>query len=87
MIFHAAYTYSTANRDRVHQRFKETQGAPPPGVTMLGRWHGADGNRGFLVAETADATALAAWLHGWTDLVSFEVTPVLGDAEFGEVIA
>jgi len=87
MIFHSSYTYTAENRDRVHERFKQTGGAPPPGVTMIGRWHTADGNRGFLIAETEDATAVAAWLHDWTDLVRFEVTPVLDDAQFGRVIA
>jgi len=87
MIFHTAYSYSTENRDKVHRRFQETRGAPPPGVTMVGRWHTADGNHGFLIAESDDAAAIATWLHGWTDLVSFEVTPVLDDEGFSEIIA
>ena len=36
---------------------------------MLGRWHAAAGNGGFLVADCEDAGALARWLHGWTDLI------------------
>lgn len=35
MLFHAQYDYSPDDRDRVHQRFKETGGLPPAGVTML----------------------------------------------------
>jgi len=62
MLFHARYRYSTADRNAVHGRFLES-GAPPPGVTMLGRWHGAEGNGGFLVAEADDAAAIARWLQ------------------------
>lgn len=86
MLFHAQYDYSPDDRDRVHQRFKETGGLPPAGVTMLGRWHSVEGNRGFLIAESEDASAVTSWLHGWTDLLSFEVTPVLTDEQFKDVI-
>ncbi len=86
MLFHGSYVYSTENRDAVHQRFRETGGVPPRGVKMLGRWHGAEGNGGFFVAETDDPGALARWLQDWTDLVAFEVAPVLTDEQFSEVI-
>lgn len=86
MLIHASYVYATGDRDAVHRRFKETGGAPPPGVEMIGRWHGAEGNCGFFLAETDDVGALARWLQDWTDLLSFEVTPVLTDAQFREVI-
>jgi hypothetical protein len=86
MIFHAIYEYSTDNRDQVHERFKQTGGAAPPEVSMLGRWHSTEGNGGFLVAESDDAEAVAKWLQDWTDLVSFEITPVLTDEQFASVI-
>ena len=44
------------------QRFLKTGGAPPAGVTMIGRWHGMGGG-GVLIAETSDATTSASfWL-------------------------
>ena len=86
MLFHAAYTYSTGDRDAVHERFRQSGGAPPQEVKMVGRWHCAEGNCGFLVAETDDTNALSRWLQDWTDLITFEVTPLLTDEQFGEVI-
>ena len=86
MLFYTHFQYSAENRDTVHQRFKETGGTPPPNVTMLGRWHSIEGNRGILVAESDDPSAIAKWLNDWTDLVSFEVTPVLSDEQFLKVI-
>jgi hypothetical protein len=86
MLFHAAFEYFEADRDDVHERFRRTGGAPPAGVKMLGRWHSVEGNRGFLVAESDDSGAIATWLQGWSDLVSFEVTPVLTDEGFREII-
>ncbi|MDX1572170.1 MAG: DUF3303 family protein [Xanthomonadales bacterium] len=87
MIFHISFEYTPDNRDKVHERFKETGAPPPDGVTMTGRWHSAAGNRGFLVAEAEGAEPIARWLQEWTELVSFEVVPVLTDAEFRNVVA
>lgn len=86
MIFHIAFEYTPEQRDKVHERFKQTGAPPPGGVTMTGRWHGVNGNRGFLVAESSDAEAVARWLQEWTELITFEVTPVLTDGEFRDVV-
>jgi hypothetical protein len=87
MLFHISYEYPPEQRDDVHDRFRETGAPPPAGVEMTGRWHCIEGNRGFLVAESTDAEAVARWLQEWTDVLSFEVTPVLTDEQFTEVIS
>jgi hypothetical protein len=87
MIFHISYEYLSEQRDEAQARFKETGAPPPPGVTMMGRWHSVEGNRGFLVAESSEAEAIGRWLQEWTDALSFEVTPVLTDEQFTQVIA
>jgi hypothetical protein len=53
---------------------------------MVGRWHGMSG-RGVLIADTTDAKALYTWIGQWNDLLDFETTPCVEDAEAGEVIA
>ena len=67
-------------------RFLETGGAPPKGVTMLGRWHGMDGT-GFAISETTDAKAMYLWQAQWSDLLQLTITPCVEDAEAGEVMA
>ena len=67
-------------------RFVQTGAQPPAGVTMIGRWHGLSGG-GVLIAETADAKALYSWLAFWNDLLEFETTPCLDDAEAGPILA
>jgi hypothetical protein len=67
-------------------RFLQTGGMPPADVKMIGRWHGMSGG-GVLIAETSDAKALYSWLSYWNDLLEFETTPCLDDAEAGEVLA
>jgi hypothetical protein len=86
MIFHISYEYLSEQRDEVHTRFKETGAPPPSGVTMTGRWHSVEGNRGFIVAESSEAEAIGQWLQEWADVLSFEVSPVLTDEQFTQVI-
>ena len=79
MIFHVSYELSSENREAAQNRFKETGGLPPESIEMIGRWHCAEGLRGFVLVETSDAVAIATWLQDWTDLLTFEVTPVVDD--------
>lgn len=86
MTFHITYSLLPGQRNDAQKRFKATGAPPPPGVTMTGRWHCAQGLKGFLVAESSDAEAIAKWTQSWTDLLSFEVTPVVTDEQLARVI-
>ncbi|MCC7010235.1 MAG: DUF3303 family protein [Acidobacteria bacterium] len=86
MRFITTFTVGPGNRDAAIARFKQSHGAPPAGVTLLGRWHDATGHRGWTLSETSDASAIAKWVMGWSDLLTFETTPVLDDQEFGKLL-
>ena len=87
MKFMVVYSIEASAYQAAIKRFAETQAPPPPGVTLLGRWHAAAGHRGFGLAETSDAKAIYAWILSWADLLSVDVVPVLEDAEFAEALA
>ena len=87
MIFHITYKLSPEQRNDAQKRFKETGAPPPSGVAMTGRWHCAQGHKGFIIAESSDVEAIAKWLQDWTDLLTFEVTPVLNDEQITRVIS
>ncbi|MBZ5661447.1 MAG: DUF3303 domain-containing protein [Acidobacteriia bacterium] len=86
MTFHITYKLTPENRNTAQQRLKSTGGLPPAGVTMIARWHCAQGQKGFVLAESSDALAIAKWLQDWTDLLTFEVTPVINDEQIARVI-
>jgi len=65
-------------------RFLKTGGAPPKGVKMLGRWHGA--GMGFALAECKDGKALYEWMAEWTDQLEMAVQPVVEDREGAAVL-
>ena len=86
MVFHIAYKLSPETRNEGQKRFKNTGAPPPAGVTMTGRWHSAEGLCGFIIAESSDAEALGRWTQEWTDILSFEITPVINDEQLARVI-
>lgn len=86
MLFHITYRLTPETRDAAQARFKETGGGPPEGAKMVGRWHNAAGLQGFLIAESADPVAITRWMQDWTDLLTFEVTPIVTDEQIMEVL-
>lgn len=69
------------------KKFLATGAMPPAGVKMLGRYHSVAGSAsGFILAETSDHKALYTWLADWMDTCSFEVTPVVEDADAAPIL-
>ncbi len=86
MRFLVSWEMSPDCRDAANERFVATGALPPAGVTMESRWHCAEGLRGGMLCETDDAAALAAWTNQWTDLLIFEMTPVISDEQLAAVL-
>jgi hypothetical protein len=56
-------------------------------VTLLGRWHKADGSGGFALFETINPGAIFEWAAAWADVLEVSVVPVLEDADAGAIMA
>ena len=85
MKFMIAYTIKPAHFQAAVSRFLETGGTPPDGLRMLGRWHSA--SKGWSIGDTDDVKKVYEWTTRWNDLLEFTVTPVMDDAELGEMLA
>ena len=60
----------------------------PPGLTYIDSWIDGRGlDRCFQLMETEDPSLFDAWIAAWSDLVEFEVVPVVGSAEAAARIA
>ena len=86
MLFIVRWEINQTVRKAVIERFLKTGGAPPASVKMLGRWHSADGEFGFAVAESNDVQAMAKWSMAWNDLLPMDVRPALNDEGMGAVL-
>ena len=87
MLFIVQWEIAPSVRKAAIERFVKTGGAPPDGVKMLGRWHTADGDHGFAIAETADGQLLTKWALAWNDLLEMDIRPALDDQGLGAVLA
>jgi len=57
----------------------------PDGLHYVESWVEADGlGRCFQLMETDDPELLDEWIARWSDLVAFEVVPVVSSAEAAE---
>jgi hypothetical protein len=61
----------------VYRRFKEHGRLAPQGLPYVSSWVTDDLSTCFQVMETADRALLDAWMSKWSDLVEFEVHPVM----------
>ena len=86
MLFMITYAFGPGHREKAQERFKKTGGGPPAGAKMVGRWHNVAGRRGYVLAESDDAVAIGKWMQEWTDLLDFEVIPVVNDEDVLKVL-
>ena len=65
----------------VYRRFRERGRMAPEGLTYVSSWVGQDLARCYQVMETADRRLLDEWMENWSDLIEFEVHPVMTSNE------
>ena len=71
------------NRDAkaVYRRFRDHGRGAPEGLTDVGSWIEANFDRCFQLMECDDPRLLQAWVAFWSDLIEFEIVPVVPSAE------
>jgi hypothetical protein len=63
-------------------------GAPmPKGLSLIGRWHAPGSAYGWAVVEGRDPTALAQHIAEWANLLEFQITPVIEDAQAAKALS
>jgi len=70
----------------VYRRFRERGRMAPDGLSYISSWITLDMTRCYQIMETPDRTLLEQWMASWSDLVEFEVHPVMSSKEAAERI-
>jgi hypothetical protein len=65
----------------VYARFRARGRLAPDGLRYVGSWVTDDLAHCYQIMECADRGLLDQWLSAWSDLVEFEVHPVMTSAE------
>ena len=71
----------------IYGRFRQRGRMTPEGLTFLDSWVTADLDRCFMPMECDDVGLIQRWVAEWSDLVEFEILPVVRGAETAEALA
>jgi hypothetical protein len=78
MLFMVIESFKSGDARPVGERFRRRGRMMPQGLT----WVDVAGKRCFQIMEAADEAALREWIANWSDLVDFEVVPVMTSVQF-----
>ena len=71
----------------VYRRFRDHGRLAPEGLQYVSSWVDEELKRCFQLMETDDRKILDEWTANWSDIVEFEVYPVIASKEAAEKIA
>ena len=71
----------------IYRRFRDQGRMAPAGLQYVASWVDAKFERCFQLMESPDAKLLEQWIENWSDIVDFEVHPVISSKDAAERIA
>ena len=71
----------------VYRRFRDRGRIAPGGLTYVSSWVDESFQRCYQLMQTDNRLLLDEWIANWSDLVEFEVYPVMTSAEAARIIA
>ena len=71
----------------VYRRFRDRGRLAPDGLRYVNSWVSTDLTTCYQVMECEDRALLDQWLGNWSDIVQFEVIPVISSAEAAAAVA
>jgi hypothetical protein len=73
--------FRNQNAKAVYHRFSEQGRLAPEGLACVGSWVEASLDRCFQLMECDNVALLQQWVAQWSDLVAFEIVPVVPGKE------
>ena len=86
MLFMVIERFRNRDAKEVYRRFRDRGRGTPEGLTYAGSWIEANFDRCFQLMECDDARLLQRWVAAWSDLIDFEIVPVVPSAETREAV-
>jgi hypothetical protein len=71
----------------IYRRFRDRGRMAPEGLLYIASWTDESLTRCYQLMETNDRTLLDNWIANWSDLIDFEIHPVISSAEAAQKIA
>ena len=87
MLFMVIETFRNQDAKSVYRRFRDKGRLTPDGLQFVGSWVEASLGRCFQLMECDDVTLLQRWIVGWSDLIDFEIVPVVPGKAVAEALS
>jgi hypothetical protein len=86
MLFMVIERFRHRDAKAVYRRFRDQGRSMPDGLRYVDAWIEASFDRCFQLMECDDARLLQQWVAVWSDLIEFEIVPVVPSAETRQAI-
>jgi hypothetical protein len=86
MLFMVIERFKNRDAQAVYRRFRDQGRGTPDGLTYVNSWIEANLDRCFQLMECDDARLFQQWIALWSDLIEFEVVPVVPSPETREAM-
>lgn len=87
MLFMVIERFRNQDVKSVYRRFNEKGRMMPDGLKFVDSWVQADLARCFQIMSCDDVTLLQRWAAQWSDLIEFEIVPVVAGKETSAALA
>ncbi len=87
MLYMVIEHYRDGDPVPVYRRFRERGRLAPEGLAYVSSWVDEPLARCFQLMETSDPRLIDEWIAQWSDIVEFEVVPVITSAEAAARVA
>jgi hypothetical protein len=87
MLFMCIETFKNQDAKAVYRRFRDHGRQTPEGLTFIGSWVTADLDHCYQLMECDDVTLLQRWIVTWSDLIHFEILPVVPGKDVAGALA
>ena len=87
MLFMVIERFRNQDAKAVYRRFRDKGRMMPEGLAFVGSWVSADLGRCFQLMECDDVTLLQRWVVEWSELIDFEIVPVVAGKDTGAALA
>lgn len=87
MLYMVVEYFRNGDPRPVYERFRASGRLAPAGLHYVNSWVAEDLKRCYQVMECGDRALLDEWLGAWSDLVDFDVVPVITSAQAAESVA